>query len=132
MTENIQYYGKAVTHGGAVLTATFIIRGALAPFSHPLFTSMTGIGLGLSRQSTNQAVKFITPVLGLFMAMTMHGIWKGRNGFTVVPRATTMNNGGTPNGRTVTGFFTENPETLTPKGRGYVIDDGVFTGFAKP
>ena len=78
MTENIQYYGKAALSGGGVgLTLTFIVRGALAPFSHPLFTSMTGIGLGLARQSTNQAVKFLTPVLGLMMAMAMHSIWNG-------------------------------------------------------
>lgn len=78
MTENIQYYGKAALHGGGVgLTIIFIIRGALAPFSHPLFTSMTGIGLGLARQSTNQALKFIAPVVGLLMAMAMHSIWNG-------------------------------------------------------
>ena len=78
MTENIQYYGKAALQGGAVgLTITVIVRGALAPFSHPLFTSMTGIGLGLARQSTNQAVKFLTPILGLLMAMSMHSIWNG-------------------------------------------------------
>ena len=64
--------------------------------------------------------------------LTMHGIWKDRNGFTVVGRATTMNNGGTPNGRTVTGFFTDNPGTTAERGRGYVIDDGVFTGFDAP
>jgi hypothetical protein len=78
MTENIQYYGKAALQGGGVgLTLTFIVRGTLAPFSHPLFTSMTGIGLGLARQSTNQAIKFITPVLGLMTAMAMHSIWNG-------------------------------------------------------
>ena len=77
MTENIQYYGQAVLHGGGVLTATFFIRGFMAPFSHPLFTSMTGIGLGLARQTTNQAVKFITPVIGLLTAMAMHAIWNG-------------------------------------------------------
>ena len=77
MTENIQYYGMAVLNGGGVLTATIFIRGLMAPFSHPLFTSMTGIGLGLARQSTNQAVKLITPVVGLLMAMAMHAIWNG-------------------------------------------------------
>lgn len=77
MTENIQYYGSAVLKGGGVLTFTFIIRGLMAPFSHPLFTSMTGIGLGLARQSTNLAVKLITPVVGLLMAMAMHAIWNG-------------------------------------------------------
>jgi len=77
MTENIQYYGKAVLNGGAVLTITFFIRGFMAPFSHPLFTSMTGIGLGLARQSQNVAVKVITPLVGLLMAMAMHAIWNG-------------------------------------------------------
>lgn len=78
MTENFQYYGKALLqNGGAGLTVTFIARGTLFPFAHPLFTSMTGIGLGLARQSTSWAVKFITPVVGLAMAMSMHSIWNG-------------------------------------------------------
>jgi len=78
MTENIQYYGKAVMEGGSGgLTFVFILRGALAPFSHPMFTSLTGIGLGLARQSRNTAVKLIAPVMGLLAAMSMHSIWNG-------------------------------------------------------
>ena len=78
MTENIQYYGRAVLeNGGGGLTAVFIIRGTLAPFSHPLFTSMTGIGLGLARQSRNTIVKFVTPVVGFLAAICMHSIWNG-------------------------------------------------------
>ena len=75
MTENILYYGNAAARSGGVLTATVIVRGFFAPFSHPLFTSLTGIGLGLSRQSTNVAVKVITPIVGLLMAIFMHSIW---------------------------------------------------------
>lgn len=78
MTENIQYYGKAVMERGAGgLTFVFILRGALAPFSHPMFTSMTGIGLGIARLSRNTAVKFITPIMGLLAAISMHSIWNG-------------------------------------------------------
>ena len=78
MTENIQYYGKAVLQGGGGgLTFVFILRGALAPFSHPMFTSLTGIGLGLARRSRNTAVKWIAPVLGLLAAISMHSIWNG-------------------------------------------------------
>ena len=77
MTENILYYGKSALGGGAQLTVTIILRGAMAPFSHPLFTSMTGIGLGLARQSNKLAVKLITPVIGLLMAIFMHSIWNG-------------------------------------------------------
>ena len=78
MSENILYYGKAAaTGGGQALTATFILRGFFAPFSHPLFTSLTGIGLGLARQSNNLAIKIITPIIGLVMAMFMHSLWNG-------------------------------------------------------
>jgi protease PrsW len=78
MTENIQYYGKAVMEGGGgTLTFVFILRGALAPFSHPMFTSLTGIGLGLARQSRNSAIKWIAPPFGLLAAMSMHSIWNG-------------------------------------------------------
>jgi len=78
MSENILYYGKAAAAGGGeALTATFILRGFFAPFSHPLFTSLTGIGLGLARQSTNVAIKIITPIIGLLMAIFMHSLWNG-------------------------------------------------------
>jgi RsiW-degrading membrane proteinase PrsW (M82 family) len=78
MTENIQYYGRAVMEGGGGgLTFVFILRGALAPFSHPMFTSLTGIGLGLARQSRNSAIKWIAPPFGLMAAISMHSIWNG-------------------------------------------------------
>jgi RsiW-degrading membrane proteinase PrsW (M82 family) len=78
MTENIQYYGRAMMEGGGgTLTLVFILRGALAPFSHPMFTSFTGIGLGLARQSRSTAVKLIAPPLGLLAAISMHSIWNG-------------------------------------------------------
>lgn len=77
MTENIQYYGRAVMEGGGTLTFVFILRGALAPFSHPMFTSFTGIGLGLARQSRSMAVKLIAPPMGLLAAISMHSIWNG-------------------------------------------------------
>ena len=77
MTENIQYYGRAAFAEGPGLTGVFILRGTLAPFSHPLFTSLTGIGLGLARQSRNIFVKLIMPVLGFGMAIALHSTWNG-------------------------------------------------------
>lgn len=76
MSENILYYGKAAASGGGqALTAIFILRGFFAPFSHPLFTSLTGIGLGLARQSNNLAIKTIAPIIGLLAAIFMHSLW---------------------------------------------------------
>src|SRR2546429_2699227 len=75
MTENILYYGRAVQGGAGSLTFIFILRGMAAPFSHPLFTSMTGIGLGWARQSNNGFVKLVAPVLGFMFAIFLHGTW---------------------------------------------------------
>jgi RsiW-degrading membrane proteinase PrsW (M82 family) len=81
MTENILYYGRAIQKGPQMLTAVFILRGMAGPFSHPLFTSMTGIGLGWSRQSRNGFVKFVMPILGLILAILMHATWNGSAAF---------------------------------------------------
>src|SRR6266446_2053101 len=77
MTENVLYYGRAVPGGLGGLTFIFILRGMAAPFSHPLFTSMTGIGLGWSRQSNNGFVKVVAPVVGFMLAVLMHATWNG-------------------------------------------------------
>ena len=76
MTENVQYYGKAALEGGLEAGRNlFILRGTIAPFSHPLFTSMTGIGLGWAKQSSNKAIKILMPILGLGLAITLHATW---------------------------------------------------------
>ena len=76
MTENIQYYGKELLKGGLSGSAyVFLLRGIISPFSHPLFTSMTGIGLGLARQSDKGYVKFLAPLAGLGLAMFLHFLW---------------------------------------------------------
>jgi RsiW-degrading membrane proteinase PrsW (M82 family) len=75
MTENVLYYGRALQHGTEALKFVFILRGMAAPFSHPLFTSMTGIGLGWSRQSNNVFIKLVAPVVGFMLAMLMHATW---------------------------------------------------------
>src|SRR5260370_5804280 len=75
MSENIQYYGKALQ--GRNLPFLLILRGMIAPFSHPLFTSMTGIGLGWSRQSDNGFIMITMPALGFMLAIIMHATWNG-------------------------------------------------------
>jgi len=75
MMENVQYYAKAVASGGNEALGIFFIRGVMGPFSHPLFTSMTGIGFGIAQESDRKVVKFIAPVLGLCGAIFLHGFW---------------------------------------------------------
>jgi RsiW-degrading membrane proteinase PrsW (M82 family) len=72
-TENVYYYGSAFLDGQT--ETVFLLRGAVSPFAHPLFTSMTGIGIGLSRESSDDAVQAFAPVLGLAMAIALHAIW---------------------------------------------------------
>jgi RsiW-degrading membrane proteinase PrsW (M82 family) len=73
MTENVSYYGQALASGG--LPGTFFVRGVLAPFSHPLFTAMTGVGLGIARETTKRPLRLIAPLAGLGAAMALHGTW---------------------------------------------------------
>jgi protease PrsW len=74
--ENVDYYGRSFNEGGlGMLFGTFILRGVLAPFSHVLFTSMTGIGCGIARETHNNTVKLIAPLIGYFGAMFLHALW---------------------------------------------------------
>jgi RsiW-degrading membrane proteinase PrsW (M82 family) len=74
--ENVLYYGRAVASEGAgLLVVVFVLRGVLGPFSHAVFTSMTGIGCGLARQSHKTSVRLSMPVLGYLGAVTLHGLW---------------------------------------------------------
>jgi protease PrsW len=80
--ENIDYYGVSLARGGASsLIATFVIRGVLAPFSHVLFTSMTGIGCGIARETHSMRVKLIATTLGILGAMLLHSLWNALASF---------------------------------------------------
>ena len=73
MTENIKYYGMAVAEENAL--GVFIVRGIFSPFAHPLFTGMTGIGLGLAAQTVKGWVKVSAPAAGFAAAVVLHAAW---------------------------------------------------------
>jgi protease PrsW len=76
--ENVLYYGRAVGEAGVgALLIIFFMRGILSPFAHVTFTSMTGIGIGIARESHNTLVRFIAPVIGYFVAVFLHAFWNG-------------------------------------------------------
>ena len=67
----VEQYGQA--SGLMNLFAVFIVRILFTGFAHPLFTSMTGIGLGISARSGDRRVRWLAPVAGLLLAMMLHG-----------------------------------------------------------
>src|SRR5579859_4402904 len=74
--ENVIYYGNAVkASGGDALAATFLLRGVLAPWGHPLYTSMTGIGFGIARETSRRWLRWVAPLGGYGCAMALHCIW---------------------------------------------------------
>jgi RsiW-degrading membrane proteinase PrsW (M82 family) len=75
MIENVQYYGQAVAEGTEKSVLTFVLRGLMAPFAHPLFTSMFGIGLGMVREGHHRARGWVAAALGLTLAMGLHALW---------------------------------------------------------
>jgi RsiW-degrading membrane proteinase PrsW (M82 family) len=85
MVENILYLGGhgyasgAEQYGPATaaqnVIVIFILRIMLTGFAHPLFTSMSGIGLGIAARSADRRVRWLAPIAGLLVAMMLHGSW---------------------------------------------------------
>ncbi len=76
--EDILYYSSALSSGGSEgLTVTFILRGIMSPFAHPLFTSATGIGVGIAASTRKPVLRWAAPLAGYLVAAVLHGIWNG-------------------------------------------------------
>ena len=76
--EDILYYLSALSSGGgAGLTITFVLRGLVGPFAHPLFTAATGLGVGIGMSARTPALRVLAPLLGFLAAVGMHGLWNG-------------------------------------------------------
>lgn len=73
MTENVLYYGRAA--GDGTLSGVLVLRGLIAPFSHPLFTAATGVGLGIRRERRRGAARTLAPIAGLATAIALHFLW---------------------------------------------------------
>jgi len=85
MVENILYLGghgyAANSHefgpasGVQAVVAMFIARILFTGFAHPMFTAMTGIGLGVSARAADPWLRRCAPFAGLVVAMMLHGTW---------------------------------------------------------
>jgi len=81
-TENILYLGGAYMGGHGAgpgglgsATALFVVRGVFSPFAHPLFTSFTGVGVGIAVVARNRVWRVLAPLLGYVAAVIAHGSW---------------------------------------------------------
>lgn len=83
-TENVLYFGRAFLAGGEELGVTggifavgftFVLRGVLSPFAHPLFSAMVGIGLGIAARGTTPAARWLAPLVGFLAAVLLHATW---------------------------------------------------------
>jgi len=83
-TENILYLaaaymgGEGMGPGGlGAATGTFVLRGVLSPFAHPLFTVAIGIGVGYAVVTRSAFWRVAAPLLGYVVAVLAHGLWNG-------------------------------------------------------
>jgi RsiW-degrading membrane proteinase PrsW (M82 family) len=73
--ENIFYIANGESVGDALLTAA--LRLIMGPFAHPLFTTMTAVGVYFAMHRRNPFAKAGYILLGYLGAVIMHGLWNG-------------------------------------------------------
>src|SRR3954452_23513654 len=81
-TENIFYLAAAYNGtdgmgpgGTEAVTSTFILRCVISPFAHPLFTTFTGIGVGLAVNARSTTGRMLWPLAGYGCAVVAHAVW---------------------------------------------------------
>src|SRR5689334_6258477 len=73
--EDILYIANGQSVSESLLTAG--VRLIMGPFAHPLFTTMTGIGVYFAMQRRSGVAKVGCIALGYLGAVIMHGLWNG-------------------------------------------------------
>ncbi|MGW4650614.1 PrsW family intramembrane metalloprotease [Kitasatospora sp. NPDC004289] len=68
---------------------TFVLRGLLSPFAHPLFTALTGLGIAIALTTGRRWAARLAAPVGLLLSMSLHGAWnaaagEGTRGFLLV------------------------------------------------
>ncbi len=79
-TENIQYFGVQLSSEGGFdgsVAEIFFIRGLLSPFAHVMFTSMTGLLIGIAARRGHRLLGVALFFVGLVPAILLHALWNG-------------------------------------------------------
>jgi RsiW-degrading membrane proteinase PrsW (M82 family) len=85
MTENIVYFGRQYAEGGITdLALIVVLRAVLGGFGHALFTGTTGAAVGYARETQNNFLKVIMPLVGYCLAIALHSAWNLFAG-TIIP-----------------------------------------------
>jgi RsiW-degrading membrane proteinase PrsW (M82 family) len=87
--ENIGYIADSFGQGTDTGVATIVMRLIIGPFAHPLFTSLTGIGVGMAVAHPRSPLRFVYPAVGFVGAVALHAAWNsslefGLGGYVVV------------------------------------------------
>ncbi len=82
--ENIGYYTMSYLGGPELgisgtqgATATFVIRGVVSPFAHPLFTTSLGLAIGLAVVTRSWWARVPLVIGGWAGSVLLHGLWNG-------------------------------------------------------
>lgn len=76
MAENAFYYVGAFLSGGLMeAIKTFGIRAIGGMYAHPVFTSLTAIGIVLATRQKNKWLQLVTGFGGFVLAVLMHMAW---------------------------------------------------------
>jgi RsiW-degrading membrane proteinase PrsW (M82 family) len=73
--ENIFYLGRAFDVDYYDGWLTFVLRGVVSPFAHPLFTVFIGIAVGFAARRRGMVVKLLLPLVGYAVAVSLHAVW---------------------------------------------------------
>ena len=79
-SENIQYFGIQIAQEGGFdgsVGQVFFIRGLLSPFAHVMFTSMTGLFIGIAARQSSRLRGVGLFFVGLIPAILLHSLWNG-------------------------------------------------------
>ncbi len=75
MAENVLYFLSAYsTDGLSGWGVVVFLRSIVFGLNHALYTSITGVGIGLARYSRSGASRIAGPLLALFLAISLHSV----------------------------------------------------------
>ena len=76
-TENVLYLGGAWEESTFGLWQTFALRCICSPLLHTVFSTCAGVTIGLAARKWQWWAIALMWLPGLFIGMTLHGIWNG-------------------------------------------------------